>query len=507
MKKIIKLLPVVLALMMLLAFGALATETDEPLNPDTGDSTEQEIVLPAAPDNISCETSWLQEDGFVEVIWSDVAEADGYDLYLKKDGEWVYNQSTEDDMRLIYGLLLNSTYELGIRSYIEVDGVKYQSEDIGTYVIKTPVNPGRIFITRDSCSVKDGLQISWEPCHGISGYRLYVRKDGVWVKVKDIYGKDNNSYTYTDVVDGKSYIFAIKNFVKGTEGTKFSSLSSSYKVLYEDVTRVKNISSSVTASSVTLKWGKVEDARGYRIYMYQGGKWKALKTTTKTSYTVTGLEASKKYILRVRAYEKVNGVTEWFPYSKNYSAVTGSKTVDAYRIKNLQKSFSDGDWYIKLKNIGDGNGGKCTVTLAGKGDNLFYKYDYGNGLEIKYLYLDSKERLYAISDADKEYVIVPEDESEYLVELMYAMSELLKVQNVGKVTAKTTYYNGKTAVAETYKDTKYGFKKTYYFVNDKVVGALVEYDSIEESYSSFSVKDTPASYLFKVPSGYKKVSW
>lgn len=501
MKKIIKLLPVVLALMMLLAFGALATETDE--TPD-GEQNVTEIVLPEAPTGISSLT--LPEFCFVEIIWSEVENADGYDVYFKEKGNWVFKKSTNKEQINFNGLLFNSKFEVGIKSYIEVDGVKYHSEEYSEYVITTGSIIPRVGILSDSKSVKDGIKVSWEKCDGVSGYRLYVRKDGKWVKVKDIYGKDNTEYIYTDVVDGTKYRFGIKAFAKGTEGLKFGPLETKY-LTYEDVTRVKNISSSVTASSVTLKWGKVEDARGYRIYMYQGGKWKALKTTTKTSYTVTGLEASKKYILRVRAYEKVNGATKWFPYSKNYSAVTGSKTVDAYRIKNLQKSFSDGDWYIKLKNIGDGNGGKCTVTLAGKGDNLFCKYDYGNGLEIKYLYLDSKERLYAISDADKEYVIVPEDEAEYMVELMYAMSELLKVQNVGKVTAKTAYYNGKTAVAETYKDTKYGFKKTYYFVNDKVVGALFEYDSIEDSYSSFSVKDTPASYLFKVPSGYKKVSW
>ena len=510
MKKIIRLLPVVLALMMIFAFGALATEEEIPEIP--GGETEvippeeTEIVLPEAPTNISCETYWLQEEGYVEVIWTEAQGADGYDLYIKEKDEWVYKQSAQDDLTLIYGLLLNSKYELGIRSYIEVDGVKYHSEDIATYTIKTPSTMYDLRISKGE-SVSGGLNITWESCHGISGYRLYVRNGSKWVKVKDIYGKDNNSYTYTDVVDGKSYTFAVKGFVKGTEGLKFGVLGGPYKFTYEDVKRVKNINSTVTADSITLNWEKIQGAKGYRIYLYQGGKWKALKTTTSRSYTVTGLEASKKYIFRVRAYEKVNGATVWFPYSKNYSAITGSKTVDAYRVKNLQKSFSDGDWHIKIKAAVDDYGNNLTLTFAGKGENLFMRYDYGKGLVIEYLYLASKDRLYIISDSDKEYVIVPKDEAEYFVEMMYAMAEVYKVQNVGKVTAKTCVYNGYSAVVETYTDTKYGIKKSYYFVKNKLAGVEFTYDGEREAYSSFTVTDTPSSSLFKVPSGYKKVNW
>ncbi|MBR3817271.1 MAG: hypothetical protein IKJ27_11170 [Clostridia bacterium] len=504
MKKTIRILSVVFALMMLFAFGALATETDE--TPD-GEQNVTEIVLPEAPTDIVADLNGHTVFGWVKVEWDAVSDADGYNFYVKEKGKWVLKQTAESNIIYVDEFLYNSKYEIGVKSYVTVGGVNYESEEICVGIFVSPTAaPKPAFLIGGEGSM-DGLRVFWKKIDGVSGYRLYIKQDEKWVKLKDIYGNKNIEYIYTAAVDGEKYEFALKTFVKGTEGLKFSKLVRSYYIYYNDPKKVDFHSSIIKSTSVELGWSTVKGASGYRIYMYQGGKWKALKTTTKTEYTVTGLEASKKYIFRARAYKKVNGVTEWYPLSNNHTVITKSKTVEAYRIKNLQKSFSDGDWYIKLKNIGDGNGGKCTVTLAGKGDNLFYKYDYGNGLEIKYLYLDSKERLYAISDADKEYVIVPEDEAEYLVELMYAMSELLKVQNVGKVTAKTEYYNGKTAVAETYKDTKYGFKKTYYFVNDKVVGALVEYDSIEESYSSFSVKDTPASYLFKVPSGYKKVSW
>ena len=503
MKKLIKLLPVVLAMLMLFSFGAFAEETGE--TPD-GEQDVTEVVLPKAPDRLSIDVDSMKSKGSVEVIWNEIPDVDGYNLYMKENGEWVLHRSIKSDLILLYELLFNSKYEIGVKSYITVDGIMYESEEMCTGTIVTPAfAPATDFLFGNN-SVREGLKVCWSENYNVSGYRLYIRKDGKWVKIKDFYGVYNTEYIYKDVVDGEKYYFAIKSFVKGTEGLKFSSLSTAWYT-FNDVRKVVVYGNNITSSSVKLNWQKVSGARGYRVYLYKDGKWKALKTTTSTSYIVTGLEASKKYIFRVRAYEKVNGETVWYPYSKNYSAITGSKTVDAYRIKNLQKSFSDGDWYVKLKNMSDGMGGKVTVTLAGKGENLFMRYDYGKGVVIEYFYQASKDRLYAISDGDREYAIVPKDEAEDFVDMMYAMAEILKVQNVGKVTAKTCVYNGYSAVKETYTDTRYGFKKTYYFVKDKVAGLTVDYQGVKDEFTSYSVTDTPSSSLFKVPSGYKKVSW
>lgn len=500
MKKLVKFLPVVLALIMLFSFGALATETDGTTPP----SVEQEITLPATPTHVKYIRDYSCS-GF-ELSWAGDDKATGYDIFVKEDDNWVFLQSGGDTcMTEVSGLLLNSEFEIGVRAYVEVDGEKYYSEGYGTCIIYTGSDIPLAVLSHESGPERDGIRLRWSTVTDCTGYRLYVVKNGKWTKIKDIYGDDVNEYLYTGAEYGKTYRFGIKAFVKGNRGLKFSDLRT-IDIFHRDVRIANNIRSTVTADSITLKWDKVEGARGYRIFMYQGGKWKAIKTTTALSYKVTGLEASKKYIFRVRAYEKVNGATVWYPYSKNYSVITGSKTVDAYRIKNLEKSFGDGDWYVQIKNMHDDYGNKVTLTFAGKGDDIFYRYQLGKQT-VEYFYKASKDRLYIISDADKEYVIVPEDEAEAFVESMFAMAEILKVQNVGKVTAKTCVYNGYSAVMENYTDTEYGFKKTYYFVKDKVAGLIVEYQGEMDIYSSFSVVDTPSSSLFKVPSGYKKVSW
>lgn len=61
------------------------------------------------------------------------------------------------------------------------------------------------------------------------------------------------------------------------------------------------------SSEITLAWNKAGDGVEYEIYRYTGGKWKLIKTTSKTSYTVKKLKAGKSYKFRVRSV--VEGVT------------------------------------------------------------------------------------------------------------------------------------------------------------------------------------------------------
>ena len=487
MKKFVKFLPVIFVFLILFSAGVFAADSD--------------IVLPEAPKSIE---GTSRGKGFIGIMWDEVEGADGYDVYLKENGKWIHQSTTVGVGEYVYNLISNSEYEVGVKSYIIVDGIKYQSKKMCTGIIATSTIVPSVILKAES--VKNGIKLTWETAEGISGYRLYVVKNGKWTKIKDIYGKDKSEYIYTDVKIGTKYKFGIKAFAKGSLGLKFSFLMKR-NITHADVMKVKITSNKKTSSTITLYWKKVQGAKGYRVYIYRDKKWKAVKTLTATSYKVTDLQASTKYKFKVRGYEKVKGKTKWYPYSEVYSAVTGSKTVKASRVKNLQKYFSDGDWLIKIKNMKDDTGNTFIYTVAGKGKDLLSIYDYGNKNVAKYLYLDKKEKVYAIDTYAKKYSVLSDEQAYYMFESMYAVSEILKVQNVGKVTAKTSYYNGKTAVAETYTDKVYGVKKTYYFVNDKVVGIKLKYsDGSVEEYDSFSVTNTPSSSLFKVPSNYKKVN-
>ena len=75
---------------------------------------------------------------------------------------------------------------------------------------------------------------------------------------------------------------------------------------------------SGTKTTLTLSWLKTTGAEKYEIQQYVNKKWKTIKTTSKTSYTVTKLKANKSYKFRVRAVAgKYYG-----KYSSTYTAKT-----------------------------------------------------------------------------------------------------------------------------------------------------------------------------------------
>ncbi len=58
---------------------------------------------------------------------------------------------------------------------------------------------------------------------------------------------------------------------------------------------------SGSKSTLTLSWSKVTGAERYQVQQYVNKQWKTIKTTSKTSYTVTKLKANKSYKFRIRA--------------------------------------------------------------------------------------------------------------------------------------------------------------------------------------------------------------
>ena len=469
------------------------------------ETTQPEIVLPKAPSNLRKTADGQKCEIFI--AWDRVEGVDGYETYVKKNGEWVFVQTSKIPSATLPDLLYYNEYEVGVKSFIEVDGVKYYSEEYATKTFKTMDYIPNVFW--DTESTKDGIEISWHETEGISGYRLYIRIDGAWKKITDIKGREAGKYIYKDVKAGETYTFGIKGFVKGTDGTVFGSLDTD-KIKHEDFTKATITSKSATSSSVTLKWTKVEGAGGYRVYVYKDGKWTYYKGIKTESYTVKSLEDATNYKFKVRAFFKEDGKTIWGTYSDTVTVKTDGKKVSAGRISKLKKYFTDGDWSVVLNNIVLDDGDKCNITISVKGYNLFVGYDFqkASSEDIDYIIQLDKEKVYMIKKKSKTYCILPDDIAAYTAANLLVLPMLMDLSDAKGVTAKTTIYKNKKAVAEIYSDKDLGIKKTYYFIDDKLSGLKIAYaDGSTESFSSIKITDTPSSSVFKVPSGYKKVAY
>ncbi len=490
-----------------------APEEDETTTttPEEEETTEPEIVLPKAPTGLKVSSSNQSQ---CVLLWDYDKTADGYDVFLKVDGEWVYQSTTNNAAAYVYNFICYSTYEIGVRSFIIVNDVKYYSEDITTVIHNSPDDVPYVSL-HVKRSYAGGLVFSWSNINkGISGYILYKRENNKWVRIATIHDREAEEFDYKfpDMQTGKSYKFAIKTFVKGTKGTKYSKLYT-VTLKFSEIGKTNLEATKKTASSITLEWDKVEGAKGYRLYKYNSSKkkYEAVKTTSKLSYTVTGLEASTKYRFRVRAYYKADGKTKWCTYCDSIAVYTDSKSVKASKVSKYKKYFTDGDWSVKVTNLNDGYGNLLDYTYAVRDTKIFIRYDYKNNKKFRdfeYLIDLNKEKVYLIYDDKKTYSVLDDESAYAMVYSAAVMGVILDMSDAKGVKAKTALYKGNTAIEEYYTDKETGMKKVFTFYEGKPVGLEVTYaDGSSEYLAIAKINDTPTSSVFKVPSGYKKVAY
>lgn len=103
-----------------------------------------------------------------------------------------------------------------------------------------------------------------------------------------------------------------------------SKYSGSTKLYFNIVPGTPAVKASSGNDSITLTWDKVLGAKGYKVYSYNPAtqKYKALKTVSGTSYTISKLTGGTDYSYSVRAYAKVDGETCWGDHSIINTATT-----------------------------------------------------------------------------------------------------------------------------------------------------------------------------------------
>ena len=203
--------------------------------------------------------------------------------------------------------------------------------------------------------------------------------------------------------------------------------------------------SDVSYTTATLKWNKVSNAKGYRIYVYDPSskKYKKVITITKntTEYKLTNLIAGTAYKFKLRAYRQDNGSTYWGKCSNVFTLTTRSydpgkvtgctakassatsgtlswnkvSKASGYRVYVYNVSTKK---YTKVTTLSGNSKTSCKVTGLKAGTSYKYKiraYRKVNGVTywgasssaVTLKTVDSKTELYnSLSATDKAYVNV-----------------------------------------------------------------------------------------------------
>ncbi|MBR2263490.1 MAG: hypothetical protein IJ917_03965, partial [Firmicutes bacterium] len=239
----------------------------------------------------------------VKLTWKAVEGAEKYRVLVRSDDAWeplaVTDQTSyvdaaaESGSKRTYSVCCVSSDETAELSAFDTEGLSI------TYVAAPK-------ISSITANTKTGFTISWKEVKGAAQYRLFRRSGSSW---KTIGTTQETSLTHTGLTNNTTYTYTVRALDKN--GQFLSAFNTEgWDAVYFDIPELSKVES--VYQGLKVSWEKVEGAAKYKIYAKKDGKWKALGTSTKTSYTDTDVTSGKTYSYRVRAMDAAGNVRSYY---------------------------------------------------------------------------------------------------------------------------------------------------------------------------------------------------
>lgn len=266
----------------------------------------------------------------VKLTWKRDSKANGYVIYraASEKGSYKKIKTITDNKTVSYsdtGVTTGTKYFYKIRSYAKAG----KSTKYGSYSNILMASTRLTKPTVTSVSASSSIKLKWKKSSNAAGYKIY-RADsysGKYKIIKTITKNSTVNYTDKNVALGKVYYYKVRAYAKFGKTTKYSSYSAVVCAQPElSETQISSIY-SIGTTSLKLKWEKVSDAAGYKIYRKTGknGKYTYVKNISKastTAWTNSGLKKGTNYYYKIRVYKKVNGKINYSSYSSEWAVQT-----------------------------------------------------------------------------------------------------------------------------------------------------------------------------------------
>ena len=292
--------------------------------------------IPASPASVKAASS--SYDG-INVSWSGVSGASGYEVYraASSEGTYVLISSTATASYNNTGLITNCNYYYKIRAYRIVDSINvYGNFSSATNAKPIPSAPVSVKAVSSSYN---SINASWSGVVGASGYQVYraTSSTGTYVLTATTAGL---SYNNTGLITNSTYYYKVRVYrIVGSIKiySNFSSVVSTRPIPAAPAS-VKAVSSSY--NSININWSGVTGASGYQVYRGASstGTYSLILTTAASSCNITGLLTGTTYYYKVRAYRIVGSIKIY----SNFSSVVSEKSIPAVpaSVKAVSSSYN-----------------------------------------------------------------------------------------------------------------------------------------------------------------------
>ena len=307
----------------------------------------------------------------VYLDWSNVTDADEYEVYLSKNsGAYSLVGTVENSNATISELDYDTSYKVKVRAYNE----KY--DEYGTYSdiksFKTEEDEDKIEIgkVRNLSVDVDGnkVYLDWSNVADADEYEVYLSKNSGAYKLVGTVANSNATISQLDY--NTSYKVKVRAYNERYDeyGTYSDIESFKTEKRYNDddeddytsttVGTVRALSLEVqNRNEVALEWSAVSGADGYEVYLSEdGGSYKHVLTTKYVKEIITDLEYNTSYRVKVRAYKEVNGREKYGSYSsaKSFKTERYSSSInneDVGKVTNVKATVTGSTVYLSWKSV------------------------------------------------------------------------------------------------------------------------------------------------------------
>ena len=281
----------------------------------------------------------------LRINWSKNASADGYIVEMYQGNKWVRVAKITNNSTTTFkksGLKAGAVYKFRVRAYKMSGSTALYGNYSATVTART--NPSVIKGVKLGGRAADALRINWSKNASADGYIVEMYKGGKWVRVAKIANSSTTTYRKAGLKACTAYKFRVKAYKMSGKTALYGAYSAtlSANTIPTNVSRFRL--NSKTGKMLNLGWDMSDDAAGYIVQQYKGGKWVQVAKLAKSKdrVRINSLSPSTTYKFRIRKYANIGKTTVYGNWSYKSFKTEGKDCVD--EVKYTPRGEKIDDW-------------------------------------------------------------------------------------------------------------------------------------------------------------------